>query len=155
MNTNASLLTAFKNEDIEDGETVYKEEIAGKEYVKYVYKADTPIDNVTLASAINAGTFEDKGKVEKMSDCVKTCGESKDCNVAFLLSSQCFNVHCFSDDTCKIKPAFSTYYKPQLAFIKHRVIRKARNTSKVILRIPTLLYSTYHIHSYFKGNLIS
>lgn len=100
------------------------------EIVRYVYKADTPLSNVTLVSAINAGTFEDKGKMDNVNDCIKVCGESWDCNVAFMLSSQCFNVHCYSDATCKVKPAYSSFYKPQLAYVKHRLIRKPRNTSK-------------------------
>ena len=85
--------------------------------------------NVTLAAAINAGTFVDKGKMEKMTDCIKACGESPDCNLAFMLSAQCFGVHCFSDDTCKTKPAYSAFYDPQLSYVKHRIIRKVKNGS--------------------------
>ena len=116
-------------EDIFPGETVYKEEISGNQHIRYLYKATLPKTNVTLASAINAGTFEDKGKMGTIAECIKSCGVSPDCNVAFMLSSQCFNVHCFSDDTCRTKPAYSALYKPELAYIKHRIIRKPRNIS--------------------------
>ena len=124
------VLNASSKNEIEQDEKVYKEEMTNDEIIRYVYKAGTPMSNVTLVSAINAGTFEDKGKMDSINDCIKVCGESKDCNVAFMLSSQCFNVHCYSDDTCKVKPAYSSFYKPQLAYVKHRVIRIPRNASK-------------------------
>ena len=125
----SNVTDSFKMEDIENSETVYREEISGAEFIRYVYKVEPVQKNVTLASAIDAGTFEDKGKMDSISDCVKSCGESSDCNIAFMLSSQCFNVHCFSDDTCKTKSAYSSFYNPELAYIKHRVIRKPRNSS--------------------------
>lgn len=117
--------------DTTDGEKMYKEESEGNEYVRYLYKADAPIANVTLTAAINAGKFVDQGKMNSIEDCIKKCGESADCNVAFMLSSQCFSVHCFSEDTCKTKPAFSSFYSPQLAYVKHRVVRKPKNNSKL------------------------
>ncbi|XP_065644695.1 uncharacterized protein LOC100203833 isoform X40 [Hydra vulgaris] len=124
-------------DDIFPGETVYKEEIVGNHYIRYLYKATPPMNNVTLASAINAGTFEDKGKMDTISECIKACGVSPDCNVAFMLSSQCFNVHCFSDETCRTKPAYSTIYKPELSYIKHRVIRKPRNKTEIAVKDKT------------------
>ena len=64
-------------------------------------------------------------------ECVKECGEAKDCDVAFSLSSQCFNVHCYSRESCKTKPAFSNFYKPQLAYVKHRVLNTSLSKSKL------------------------
>jgi len=123
----------YDDDDIHLGEKVYKEEIANGDVVKYVYRADAPIANVTLKSAINAGKFDDKGKVDSMEDCVKICGETSDCDVAFMLSSQCFNVHCHSDETCQTKPAFSSFYNPQLSYIKHRSIKKHKKESEGML----------------------
>ena len=133
----------YDDDDIHLGEKVYKEEIAnGGDVIKYVYKADAPIVNVTLKSAINAGKFDDKGKVDSMEDCVKICGESADCDVAFMLSSQCFNVHCYSEESCQTKPAFSNFYNPQLSYIKHRSVKKHKNDSDAVsythLTLPTI-----------------
>ena len=129
--TDYTTSNSTKNNDVVGpDEIVYKEEITGDKRIQYVYSADPPVANVTLTSAINAGTFEDKGKMDSIMECVKACGEAKDCNVAFSLSSQCFNVHCFSIDTCKTKPAFSNYYKPQLAYVNHRIINTSLNRSE-------------------------
>ncbi|XP_065681089.1 uncharacterized protein LOC100203833 isoform X15 [Hydra vulgaris] len=136
-------------DDIFPGETVYKEEIAGNHYIRYLYKATPPMNNVTLASAINAGTFEDKGKMDTISECIKACGVSPDCNVAFMLSSQCFNVHCFSDETCRTKPAYSTIYKPELSYIKHRVIRKPRNKTEIAVKDKTCKAISEHTNVTF------
>lgn len=121
----------LSKDDLDVGEMLYKEELEGPYLVRYLYKADPPISNVTLTSAINAGTFVDKGKMNSIDECIKKCGESSDCNVAFMLSSQCFSVHCFSEDTCKTKPAFSSFYNPQLAFVKHRVIRDHKENNSM------------------------
>ena len=120
----------YDEDDVHLGENVYKEEIAGEDVIRYIYKADEPLSNVTLKSAINAGKFEDKGKVDSINDCIKICGENSQCDVAFMLSSQCFTVHCASTESCETKPAYSNFYKPQLAFIKHRAIKKHKNQSK-------------------------
>lgn len=128
---------------VESDEVVYKEEINGDKRIQYVYSASTPMANVTLTSAINAGTFEDKGKMESISDCVRTCGETKDCDVAFSLSAQCFNVHCFSPESCKTKPAFSTFYQPQLAYVKHRVLITSINKSKESFCFNYLLFTDF------------
>uniref|UniRef100_A0A7M6DP15 MANSC domain-containing protein n=1 Tax=Clytia hemisphaerica TaxID=252671 RepID=A0A7M6DP15_9CNID len=140
--SNSDKLVAFKpgldkqhqevsdDSDVENEEHVYKETIADNGDVqKLVYKAAPTLVNVTLRSAINAGKFDDRGKVNSMDDCIKMCGQAGDCDVAFMLSSQCFTVHCFSEESCQNKPAFSDFYQPQLAYVKHRVINRHKNTT--------------------------
>uniref|UniRef100_A0A7M5X7V4 Uncharacterized protein n=1 Tax=Clytia hemisphaerica TaxID=252671 RepID=A0A7M5X7V4_9CNID len=140
--SNSDKLVAFKpgldkqhqevsdDSDVENEEHVYKETIADNGDVqKLVYKAAPTLVNVTLRSAINAGKFDDRGKVNSMDDCIKMCGQAGDCDVAFMLSSQCFTVHCFSEESCQNKPAFSDFYNPQLAYVKHRVINRHKNTT--------------------------
>ena len=121
----------FDENDVELGEKVYKEEIAENgDVTKLVYKAEPTQSNVTLKSAINAGKFDDRGKVESMDDCVKICGEATGCDVAFMLSQQCFTVKCSSEDSCQTKPAFSKFYNPQLAFVKHRAVSKHKEQNE-------------------------
>ena len=121
----------FDESDVELDEKVYKEEIAENgDVMKLVYRASPIQSNVTLRSAIDAGKFDDRGKVESMDECVKICGESTSCDVAFMLSQQCFTVHCNSLESCQTKPAFSNFYNPQLAFVKHRVISKHKNVNE-------------------------
>ena len=121
----------FDESDVELGEKVYKEEIAENgDVMKLVYRSSPIQSNVTLRSAIDAGKFDDRGKVDSMDDCVKICGETTSCDVAFMLSQQCFTVHCNSLESCQTKPAFSNFYNPQLAFVKHRVISKHKNVNE-------------------------
>lgn len=128
----ASEVKKFDESDVELGEKVYKEEIAENgDVMKLVYRSSPIQNNVTLRSAIDAGKFDDKGKVDSMDDCVKICGETTSCDVAFMLSQQCFTVHCNSLESCQTKPAFSKFYNPQLAFIKHRVINKHKSLNEI------------------------
>ena len=41
------------------------------------------------------------------------------CSLAFMLGKQCFAVSCYNDALCLTKPAFSPFYKPKIAFVKH------------------------------------
>nr|XP_058966247.1 uncharacterized protein LOC131792849 [Pocillopora verrucosa] len=86
---------------------------------KNTYTAGEILYNVTLKYGIKTGKFSDKGKVGNMSECVRACGRMETCSLAFMLGKQCFAVACYSDALCLTKPAFSPFYKPQIAFVKH------------------------------------
>lgn len=105
---------------------MYKEELTDTEHIKFIYSANSLMANVTLTSGISAGTFTDKGAIENMDDCVKSCGQTSNCDVAFKLGKQCFGVACYSSDTCQTKPAFSAYYNPLITLVKHRTIKTPR-----------------------------
>ena len=109
------------------GEFVYKEELTDTEHIKFIYSTTGIKPNETLTVGINAGTFTDKGPIENMDDCIKSCGQTSNCDVAFKLGKQCFGVACYSPDTCRTKPAFSSYYSPVIALINHRTIKTLRN----------------------------
>ena len=122
--------TSPTTDDIQVGETVYRVNDTDSDEIKYVYFADSVMKNVTLSSGISAGTFTDRGKIDSMDDCVKACGNADDCHLAFMLGKQCFSVSCYNVDVCHTKPAFSDYYQPQIAFVKHRVIKKSKKKGK-------------------------
>lgn len=86
---------------------------------KNTYTSGEILYNVTLKYGIKTGKFSDKGKVGNMSECVRACGRMETCSLAFMLGKQCFAVACYSDALCLTKPAFSPFYKPQIAFVKH------------------------------------
>ena len=87
--------------------------------LKNTYTAGDILYNVTLKYGIKAGKFNDKGKLGNMSDCIKACGRMETCSLAFMLGKQCFAVSCYNDALCLTKPAFSPFYKPKIAFVKH------------------------------------
>ena len=121
------------------GEVVYKEELTDSEHIKFIYSTSGVMPNETLTEGINAGTFTDKGAIESMDDCVKSCGQTSNCDIAFKLGKQCFGVACYSPDTCHTKPAFSSYYNPEIAIVKHRAVKTLRNKGKY-LSINILFY---------------
>lgn len=125
-NTKSEDTSKDGNEALQPGEVVYKEELTDKEHIKFIYSIAAVLPNVTLAAGINAGTFTDKGPIESMDDCIKSCGQTSNCDVAFKLGKQCFGVACYSQDTCQTKPAFSAFYNPLIAKIKHRTIKTSR-----------------------------
>ena len=84
------------------------------------YTAEPILHNVTLKYGIKAGKFLDKGHATNMSECIRACGREEACTLAFMLGRQCFSVVCHSEATCRTKAAFSPFYKPQLAFVKHK-----------------------------------
>ncbi|XP_022798423.1 uncharacterized protein LOC111336565 isoform X1 [Stylophora pistillata] len=97
---------------------------------KNTYTAGEILYNVTLKYGIKTGKFSDKGKVGNMSECVRACGRMETCSLAFMLGKQCFAVACYSDALCLTKPAFSPFYKPQIAFVKHTKEIVSANKSK-------------------------
>lgn len=86
---------------------------------KNTYMAGEILFNVTLKYGIKAGKFNDKGKLGNMSECVRACGRMESCSLAFMLGKQCFAVSCYNDALCLTKPAYSPFYKPKIAFVKH------------------------------------
>ncbi|XP_065055664.1 uncharacterized protein LOC135684164 isoform X6 [Rhopilema esculentum] len=119
------------NEQLQPGEVVYKEQLTDTEHIKFVYSADAVVPNVTLAAGINSGTFIDKGTIENMDDCVKSCGQTNNCDIAFKLGKQCFGITCKGPDSCRTKPAFSAFYNPQIAKVKHRTIKTPRRKEEI------------------------
>lgn len=87
--------------------------------LRNTYTSGDILYNVTLKFGIKAGKFSDKGKVGNMSDCIKACGKMETCSLAFMLGKQCFAVSCYDNALCLTKPAYSPFYKPQIAFVKH------------------------------------
>ena len=114
------------SEQLQPGEVVYKEQLTDTEHIKFIYSANAVVPNVTLAAGINSGSFIDKGTIENMDDCVKSCGQTNNCDIAFKLGKQCFGITCKGPDSCRTKPAFSAFYNPQIAKVKHRTIKTPR-----------------------------
>eukprot|EP00794_Sanderia_malayensis_P012050 gene12050-13293_t len=79
------------------------------------------IRNVTLRGGITAGKFKDRGKMEDFGQCLKICCLSKTCDLAFMLSNNCFSVECENEELCEAVPARKASIKPPtLAYIYAR-----------------------------------
>lgn len=76
------------------------------------------LDSVTLVGGIKSGYFRDHGKVKDIQKCRRICCEMPHCNLAFMLSSNCFSVACKSADACKTQPANPSRYNPKISYVR-------------------------------------
>lgn len=83
-----------------------------------VCPANKVLDSVTLVGGIKSGYFRDHGKVKDIQKCRRICCEMPHCNLAFMLSSNCFSVACKSADACKTQPANPSRYNPKISYVR-------------------------------------
>ncbi|KAK3699402.1 hypothetical protein QZH41_018563 [Actinostola sp. cb2023] len=89
---------------------------------RIVYTAGRIHYNQTLKYGIKSGKFMDKGKVVNISQCISACGRQPDCDVAFMLGTQCYAVSCHTKTLCLTKPAYSAFYNPVIVFVTKRKV---------------------------------
>ncbi len=75
-------------------------------------------ENVTLVGGVNAGEFTDHGQTDSFNECMSFCCDSKDCDLAFMIDSDCYGVKCKDPSNCKTRTARPTKYRPMIAFKK-------------------------------------
>lgn len=84
----------------------------------------TPIEyNVTLKMGLHSGVFQKVGRVDSMDDCIEMSCKEPRSDVAFMLGSMCYAVHCYSADLCKTVPIFGSSISrlnlnPAISFLK-------------------------------------
>lgn len=83
-----------------------------------VCPAGKVLESVTLVGGIQSGYFRDHGKVKDMQKCRRICCEMPHCNLAFMLSSNCFSVACKSAGACKTQPANPSRYNPKISYVR-------------------------------------
>ena len=93
--------------------------------VKVTHSCDaTPIEyNVTLKMGLHSGVFQKIGRVDAMDDCIEMSCKQPNSDVAFMLGSMCYAVHCYSADLCKTVPIFGSSISrlnlnPAISFLK-------------------------------------
>ncbi|XP_066025158.1 uncharacterized protein [Pocillopora verrucosa] len=93
--------------------------------VKVAHSCDaTPIEyNVTLKMGLHSGVFQKVGRVDSMDDCIEMSCKEPRSDVAFMLGSMCYAVHCYSADLCKTVPIFGSSISrlnlnPAISFLK-------------------------------------
>lgn len=91
-----------------------------------------PMIDVTVKYGLQAGTFTDSGKTNSLQECYNVCCQRKDCNLAFLLSDNCFTIKCYKTvptiinmnkvQVCETESAVKSPFKPQAAHVYSRLI---------------------------------
>ena len=59
-------------------------------------------NSADLKGALNAGNFLDRGPVNNILQCMEMCCMFKTCDLAYMISSRCYLVECYSRDLCGI-----------------------------------------------------
>ena len=84
---------------------------------------------VTFRSGMEAGVFTDRGKVQNMESCVERCYNHLSCHVAFMVGTNCYSIHCYSQKTCEILPVQSPIINTRVVYLKDRMLRLPYNTT--------------------------
>ncbi len=56
---------------------------------------------MTLKGGTRAGIFKELGKMVEMKNCVASCCDRPECDVAYLLNGHCFAVQCTDGNLCQ------------------------------------------------------
>lgn len=95
-----------------------------------------PFHNVSFRLGRQAGLFTNHGTAESIHECSQWCCESKHCDVAFMISKDCFFVRCHSNKSCETFTILGSKFNPRMVFVKKHPVqldadreKKARNTS--------------------------
>lgn len=76
------------------------------------------VNKVTLVGGLNAGRYRDHGKVKDIQQCRRICCEIPKCNIAFMISENCFSVECKTEPGCRTQPAVSSQYHPRISYVR-------------------------------------
>ena len=74
------------------------------------------LHNHTLVKGLGAGEFTDYGVVKDMGICVNFCCTDKACDLALMLGSTCYTLHCKTQALCKVMPAQYAKHSESKAF---------------------------------------
>lgn len=73
--------------------------------------------NKTLIAGLKSGDFTDYGKVQGMEKCVGFCCADKKCDMALMLGTTCYTLHCAGPSLCKVRPAHPSALNPRISYI--------------------------------------
>ena len=73
--------------------------------------------NRDLVGGLGAGNFTDKGVVNTIEDCMKTCCAVKDCSVAYMVENNCFAISCKEREQCETFVKSPLENSPVIGFV--------------------------------------
>ena len=85
--------------------------------------------NVSFRLGRKSGIFTHQGRANNIGACAKRCCESHHCDVAFMISQDCFSVRCHDNKTCQTFGVDGSNFNPRMIFVGHQgQLRKNSNT---------------------------
>ena len=95
-----------------------------------------PFHNLSFRQGRRAGLFSNHGNAKNIHECSQWCCKSKHCDVAFMISEDCFFVHCHSNKSCETLAIHDSKFNPRMVFVKKHQVpvdaereNRTRNTS--------------------------
>ena len=74
------------------------------------------IANHTLVGGINSGDFREHTKASTIEKCMANCCKEDDCDLSFMIDTDCYTVKCFRSDLCQTRKAKTTSFVPKIAY---------------------------------------
>ena len=74
------------------------------------------IENRTLVGGINSGDFKEHSKATTIAQCMEQCCSEQDCDLSFMIDTDCYTVKCSKSDLCETRKAKTTSFKPKIAY---------------------------------------
>ena len=65
-----------------------------------------------------AGVFTNQGPAHGIQECAQRCCRSPYCDIAFMISQDCFSVRCYSNKTCETFAIHGSDFNPGLVFVQ-------------------------------------
>ena len=87
------------------------------------------ISNHTLVGGINSGDFREHSKATTIDQCMESCCKEEDCDLSFMIDTDCYTVKCTRSDLCQTRKAKTTTFVPKIAY-KRRSNVIVENESK-------------------------
>lgn len=97
---------------------------------------------------LHSGVFQKIGRVDAMDDCIEMSCKQPNSDVAFMLGSMCYAVHCYSADLCKTVPIFGSSISrlnlnPAISFLKKKSRFGVSSLGKFQRSLPALCNSHF------------
>lgn len=111
-----------------------------------------PFHNISFRQGRQAGLFTNHGNAKNIHECSQWCCQSKHCDVAFMLSKDCFFVRCHSNKSCDTFTIHGSKFNPRMVFVKKQRVQldaqrenSTRNTSNGVTNQPGSFQSSEFI----------
>ena len=73
--------------------------------------------HVTLKGGLNAGQFRRLAEYSTIKECARKCCASKTCDVAIVMKETCFELQCYSKESCETRPAQLKNFNLMIVYI--------------------------------------
>ena len=92
-----------------------------------------------LKGGLGAGNFLDRGLTPNVQVCMELCCAHKTCDLAYVVSSRCYLVECYTTDLCSVVPKGVGSISPVIGMISRPNGPQSKSSESLLVLITTLL----------------